>query len=110
MHIPMSGQRKFYAFLRVKASRRVSGCARLRPISISPRYIRYNGTTRFEPTTTISLTVLSLCTVISIAPKMASKQLGKLKQWAGEVVSSNKTTLTDEFRELETDVELRRGG
>ncbi|KAG8870916.1 hypothetical protein FRB97_009257 [Tulasnella sp. 331] len=41
---------------------------------------------------------------------MASKQLGKLKQWAGEVVSSNKTTVTDEFKELETDVELRRGG
>lgn len=41
---------------------------------------------------------------------MASKQLGKLKQWAGEIVSSNKTTLTDEFRELENDVELRRGG
>ncbi|KAG9033766.1 hypothetical protein FRB95_014254 [Tulasnella sp. JGI-2019a] len=41
---------------------------------------------------------------------MASKQLGKLKQWAGEVVSSNKTTLTDEFRELQNDVELRRSG
>lgn len=41
---------------------------------------------------------------------MASKQLGKLKQWAGEIVSSSKTTLTDDFKDLEKDVELRRVG
>ncbi|OSX56972.1 hypothetical protein POSPLADRAFT_1186266 [Postia placenta MAD-698-R-SB12] len=42
---------------------------------------------------------------------MASKQLGKLKQWAGEVISSrDKTVVTDEFRELEQDIELRRQG
>ncbi|TFK69203.1 BAR-domain-containing protein [Pluteus cervinus] len=42
---------------------------------------------------------------------MASKQLGKLRQWAGEVISSkDKTIFTDEFRELEQDVELRRAG
>ncbi|GLB44558.1 putative BAR domain containing protein [Lyophyllum shimeji] len=42
---------------------------------------------------------------------MASKQLGKLRQWAGEVISSrDKTTLSEEFQELEKDVELRREG
>ncbi|OCH90077.1 BAR-domain-containing protein [Obba rivulosa] len=42
---------------------------------------------------------------------MASKQLGKLKQWAGEVISSrDKAVVTDEFRELEQDIELRRQG
>ncbi|KAJ7684416.1 hypothetical protein DFH06DRAFT_1462756 [Mycena polygramma] len=42
---------------------------------------------------------------------MAGKQLGKLRQWAGEVISSrDKTTVSDEFRELEKDVELRRDG
>jgi len=42
---------------------------------------------------------------------MASKQLGKLRQWAGEVISSrDKTVVTDEFRELEHDIELRRQG
>ncbi|KAF9265080.1 BAR-domain-containing protein [Marasmius fiardii PR-910] len=42
---------------------------------------------------------------------MASKQLGKLRQWAGEVISSReKTTLSEEFQELEKDIELRRSG
>ncbi|KAG6868478.1 hypothetical protein C0993_002243 [Termitomyces sp. T159_Od127] len=42
---------------------------------------------------------------------MASKQLGKLRQWAGEVISSrDKTTLSEEFQELERDVELRKDG
>ncbi|GBE87306.1 hypothetical protein SCP_1005540 [Sparassis crispa] len=42
---------------------------------------------------------------------MASKQLGKLRQWAGEVISSrDRTIVTDEFRELEHDIELRRQG
>ncbi|EKM52757.1 uncharacterized protein PHACADRAFT_176772 [Phanerochaete carnosa HHB-10118-sp] len=42
---------------------------------------------------------------------MASKQLGKLRQWAGEVISvRDKTVLSEEFRELEHDVELRRRG
>ncbi|KAJ8090418.1 hypothetical protein PM082_019016 [Marasmius tenuissimus] len=42
---------------------------------------------------------------------MASKQLGKLRQWAGEVISSReKTVLSEEFQELERDVELRRSG
>ncbi|KAF7370320.1 BAR-domain-containing protein [Mycena sanguinolenta] len=42
---------------------------------------------------------------------MAGKQLGKLRQWAGEVISSSvKTTVSDEFRALEKDVELRRDG
>ncbi|KAJ3922203.1 hypothetical protein F5877DRAFT_75460 [Lentinula edodes] len=42
---------------------------------------------------------------------MASKQLGKLRQWAGEVISSReKTVISEEFKELEQDVELRRGG
>ncbi|KAJ7485736.1 hypothetical protein FB451DRAFT_1083236 [Mycena latifolia] len=42
---------------------------------------------------------------------MAGKQLGKLRQWAGEVISSrDKTTVSDEFKELERDVELRKDG
>ncbi|KAH7096170.1 BAR-domain-containing protein [Auriculariales sp. MPI-PUGE-AT-0066] len=43
---------------------------------------------------------------------MAGKQLGKFRQWAGEMIafSKEKTTLTDEFLELENDVELRRIG
>ncbi|KAG7452760.1 BAR-domain-containing protein [Guyanagaster necrorhizus] len=40
---------------------------------------------------------------------MASKQLGKLRQWAGEVISSReKATVTEEFRELELDIEKRK--
>ncbi|KAI1795384.1 BAR-domain-containing protein [Ganoderma leucocontextum] len=42
---------------------------------------------------------------------MASKQLGKLRQFMGEVIMSrDKTIQSDEFRELEHDVELRRQG
>ncbi|KAI5118715.1 hypothetical protein M0805_004514 [Coniferiporia weirii] len=42
---------------------------------------------------------------------MASKQLGKLRQWAGEVISSReKTQPSIEFVALEKDVEIRRGG
>lgn len=41
---------------------------------------------------------------------MASKQLGKLRQWAGEIVSSNKTTVSEDFKTLEKDVELRLVG
>lgn len=41
---------------------------------------------------------------------MASKQLGKLRQWAGEIVSSNKTTVSEDFKTLEKDVELRLAG
>ncbi|KZT05055.1 BAR-domain-containing protein [Laetiporus sulphureus 93-53] len=42
---------------------------------------------------------------------MASKQLGKLKQWAGEVISSrDKAVVTEEFKQLEHDIELRRQG
>ncbi|KAJ7180971.1 hypothetical protein C8R46DRAFT_1071048 [Mycena filopes] len=42
---------------------------------------------------------------------MAGKQLGKLRQWASEVISSQeRTTVSDEFKELEKDVELRRDG
>ncbi|KAJ7785276.1 hypothetical protein DFH07DRAFT_935054 [Mycena maculata] len=42
---------------------------------------------------------------------MAGKQLGKLRQWAGEVISSrDKTSVSDEFKELERDVDLRRDG
>ncbi|KAF9074886.1 hypothetical protein BDP27DRAFT_1316132 [Rhodocollybia butyracea] len=42
---------------------------------------------------------------------MASKQLGKLRQWAGEVISSKeKTVVSEEFKELQQDVELRRNG
>ncbi|KAF7291627.1 BAR domain-containing protein [Mycena chlorophos] len=48
----------------------------------------------------------------SSSPHMASKQLGKLRQWAGEVISTSKdkTTVSDEFKELERDVERRRDG
>ncbi|KAG8892255.1 hypothetical protein FRC01_014264, partial [Tulasnella sp. 417] len=41
---------------------------------------------------------------------MASKQLGKLRQWAGEIVSSNKTAVSEDFKTLEKDVELRLVG
>ncbi|KAI0683951.1 hypothetical protein BC835DRAFT_1466935 [Cytidiella melzeri] len=42
---------------------------------------------------------------------MAGKQLGKLRQWAGEVISlRDKTIVSDEFKELEYDIELRRQG
>ncbi|KAH9916575.1 BAR-domain-containing protein [Epithele typhae] len=42
---------------------------------------------------------------------MASKQLGKLRQLVGEaILSRDKTIQSDEFRELEHDVELRRQG
>ncbi|KZV86090.1 BAR-domain-containing protein [Exidia glandulosa HHB12029] len=43
---------------------------------------------------------------------MAGKQVRKLRQWAGEMITftKEKTTLTDEFLELEHDVELRRIG
>ncbi|KAF8514414.1 hypothetical protein BU17DRAFT_68354 [Hysterangium stoloniferum] len=42
---------------------------------------------------------------------MASKQLGKLRQWGREVISSkDKTVLTEEFKQVEQDVELRRTG
>ncbi|KAF8908799.1 hypothetical protein CPB85DRAFT_767226 [Mucidula mucida] len=42
---------------------------------------------------------------------MAGKQLGKLRQWAGEVISSrDKTTVTEEFQELEQDIERRKVG
>ncbi|KAL7278453.1 hypothetical protein ACG7TL_007451 [Trametes sanguinea] len=42
---------------------------------------------------------------------MASKQLGKLRQLVGEVISTrDKTIQSDEFRELEHDIELRRQG
>ncbi|EPQ55660.1 BAR-domain-containing protein [Gloeophyllum trabeum ATCC 11539] len=42
---------------------------------------------------------------------MASKQLGKLRQWAGEVISSReRTVVTEEFRELEEDIDLRKEG
>ncbi|KAL4078045.1 hypothetical protein J3A83DRAFT_4186284 [Scleroderma citrinum] len=42
---------------------------------------------------------------------MASKQLGKLKQWAGEKISTrDKSVVADEFRELEQDIELRKQG
>ncbi|TFK37555.1 hypothetical protein BDQ12DRAFT_666840 [Crucibulum laeve] len=38
-------------------------------------------------------------------------RLGKLRQWAGEVISlRDKSTATEEFRELEKDIELRRIG
>ena len=38
------------------------------------------------------------------------RKLGKLRQWAGEVVSSNKTTFTEEFKDLESQIDLRRSG
>lgn len=42
---------------------------------------------------------------------MASKQLGKLKQWAGEKISArDKSVVADEFKELEQDIELRKQG
>ncbi|KAI0351220.1 BAR-domain-containing protein [Trametes cingulata] len=42
---------------------------------------------------------------------MASKQLGKLRQLVGEVIlTRDKTIQSDEFRELEHDIELRRQG
>ncbi|KAF5388481.1 hypothetical protein D9757_004716 [Collybiopsis confluens] len=42
---------------------------------------------------------------------MKRKQLGKLRQWAGEVITAReKTIVTEGFEELEQDVELRRGG
>ncbi|KAG2005809.1 cell division control protein 25 [Coprinopsis cinerea AmutBmut pab1-1] len=37
--------------------------------------------------------------------------LGKLRQWAGEVISSrDKSTIAEEFQELEKDIELRKDG
>ncbi|KII90187.1 hypothetical protein PLICRDRAFT_53282 [Plicaturopsis crispa FD-325 SS-3] len=56
-----------------------------------------------------------MVSVLSLAgfdhSQMASKQLGKFRQWAGEVISSkDRTTVTDEFRELERDIELRKDG
>lgn len=42
---------------------------------------------------------------------MASKQLGKLRQWAGEKIASEKKTIaTEEFKEVEIEVERRRIG
>ncbi|KAF9791290.1 hypothetical protein BJ322DRAFT_439596 [Thelephora terrestris] len=42
---------------------------------------------------------------------MASKKLDKLRQWAGEVIPfKDKTAVTDEFKALENDIELRRKG
>ncbi|KIJ64304.1 hypothetical protein HYDPIDRAFT_112290 [Hydnomerulius pinastri MD-312] len=42
---------------------------------------------------------------------MATKQLGKFRQWAGEKISSrDKTVVVDELKELEQDVELRKQG
>ncbi|EJD05243.1 BAR-domain-containing protein [Fomitiporia mediterranea MF3/22] len=42
---------------------------------------------------------------------MASKQLGKLRQWAGEVISSReKTQPSSEFAALEQDMETRKKG
>jgi hypothetical protein len=42
---------------------------------------------------------------------MASKQLGKLRQWAGEVISTkDKTTVNEEFRQREKEIELRKDG
>ncbi|KAF8555166.1 BAR-domain-containing protein [Imleria badia] len=43
---------------------------------------------------------------------MASKQLGKFRQWAGEKISSRDKTVVmeDELRELEQDIELRKQG
>ncbi|KIM41972.1 hypothetical protein M413DRAFT_141729 [Hebeloma cylindrosporum] len=43
---------------------------------------------------------------------MASKQLGRLRQWAEEVISSkdSKSEVNEEFRELEKDIELRKDG
>ncbi|TFY73363.1 hypothetical protein EWM64_g10650 [Hericium alpestre] len=42
---------------------------------------------------------------------MAGKRLGRLRQWAGEVISSEKKSeVTEETRELEQDIENRRNG
>ncbi|EIW74787.1 BAR-domain-containing protein [Coniophora puteana RWD-64-598 SS2] len=45
---------------------------------------------------------------------MASKQLGKFKQWAGEKISSREKTVTaddnDDFKETEQDIDLRKEG
>ncbi|KDQ52355.1 hypothetical protein JAAARDRAFT_198274 [Jaapia argillacea MUCL 33604] len=42
---------------------------------------------------------------------MAGKQLGKFRQWAGEVISSReRTVVTEEFKELEEDIDLRKDG
>ncbi|PVG00117.1 BAR-domain-containing protein [Serendipita vermifera] len=42
---------------------------------------------------------------------MASKQLGKLRQWAGEKITSEKKTVaTEEFKDMEVEVERRRLG
>lgn len=42
---------------------------------------------------------------------MASRQLGKLRQWAGEKISSrDKTIVADEFKDIEQDIELRKEG
>ncbi|KAG2133790.1 uncharacterized protein EDB93DRAFT_1173466 [Suillus bovinus] len=42
---------------------------------------------------------------------MASKQLGKLRQWAGEKISSrDKTIVAEEFKDIEQDIELRKEG
>ncbi|KAG1740594.1 hypothetical protein EDB19DRAFT_1851451 [Suillus lakei] len=42
---------------------------------------------------------------------MASRQLGKLRQWAGEKISSrDKTIVADEFKDVEQDIELRKEG
>ena len=39
------------------------------------------------------------------------EKLGKLRQWAGEVIASReKTAVSDELQELEQDIELRRAG
>ncbi|KAI0312224.1 hypothetical protein OF83DRAFT_676611 [Amylostereum chailletii] len=42
---------------------------------------------------------------------MASKRLGRLRQWAGEVISlKDKSSATEETKELEQDIEIRRDG
>lgn len=42
---------------------------------------------------------------------MTSKQLGKLRQWAGEVISTNnKTLVSEEFKQREKEIELRKDG
>jgi len=42
---------------------------------------------------------------------MASRQLGKLRQWAGEVISSKeKSSISEEFQDLERDIDLRKNG
>ncbi|PPQ64116.1 hypothetical protein CVT24_008727 [Panaeolus cyanescens] len=37
-------------------------------------------------------------------------QLGRLRQWAGEVMSREKPAVNEEFQELERDIELRKDG